>query len=83
MAHVLTKLSIVELMERGGYATVNELGRVIGVRRHNLQRMKHDGVPITRADEFAVKCGFHPTEVWGDDYYRGLTDPGVSLLDDD
>lgn len=66
----LTKLSLQMLMEIGGYKTVNELGLVLGLNRGALQRLKHDGVPIERADEFAVKCGFHATEVWGEDFYQ-------------
>jgi len=56
-------------MEMGGYATVNDLGLVLGLSRGALQRLKRDGVPIERADTFAVRCGFHATEVWGDEFY--------------
>jgi len=67
-----TTLPLQPLMELGGYETANEIGRVLGISRSNVQALKVRGVPIHRADEFAVKCGFHPTEVWGDAYYAPL-----------
>ncbi len=79
-----TKLPLSTLMERGGYKTANDLGRVLGLSRASIQRAKHEGVPIMRADTFALACGFHPIEVWGDLYYQALdqvdADAGVTLL---
>lgn len=67
-----TKLPLRPLMERGGYETANELGRVLGLTRTNVQQMKDRGVPIHRADDFAGRCGLHPLEVWGDAFYDAL-----------
>lgn len=67
-----TTLPLQALMDVGGYETANELGRVLGLTRANVQQLKARGVPILRADEFAIKCGLHPLEVWGDAYMAPL-----------
>jgi len=67
-----TTLPLQPLMDLGNYETANDLGRVLGLTRTNVQQLKARGVPIHRADEFAVACGFHPTEVWGEAYYAPL-----------
>lgn len=68
----LTTLPFEDLMRVGGYETANEIGRVLGVSRGVVQQLKVRGVPIHRADEYAIACGFHPVEVWGDAYYAPL-----------
>ena len=73
----LTKLPLEPLMILGGYETANDLGRVLKLSRSNVQQLKARGVPIHRADEFAVACGFHPLEVWGDDFLAPLTNGGL------
>lgn len=80
----LTKLPLEPLMLAGRYATAGELGLVLDRTRSCIQRLKNDGVPIHRADQFAIACGFHPSEVWGDDYYQALiadeAEAGTTIL---
>lgn len=75
----MTKLSLVALMHVGGYETANDIGKVLGLSRTNVQQLKARGVPIHRADDFAGKCGLHPLEVWGDDFYAALREGDVAL----
>jgi endogenous inhibitor of DNA gyrase (YacG/DUF329 family) len=72
-APTLTKLPLAPLMRAMRCETANQLGAMIGLNRASVQRLKSDGVPIHRADEFAVLCGLHATEVWGEAFYASLT----------
>lgn len=80
----LTKLAIQPLMERGGYQTANDLGRVVGASRSVIQQAKTRGIPIHRADKWALLCGFLPIEIWGELFYQAEVEleaaAGVTLL---
>ena len=37
----------------------------VGSRHTVIRRAKVEGLNVELADRYAVKCGFHPVEVWG------------------
>lgn len=47
----------------------------LSVSVNTLANWKKGGVPIEGADNACVRAGFHPIEVWGDDW---LVEEGVS-----
>ena len=52
---------------RGGLA---ELARRTGEHPRQVQRWKHRGIPLERADSMAIALGLHPAEVWGDEWWE-------------
>lgn len=42
-----------------------EFREVVGARHTVLNRYKDTGLPLDVADKYAVRCDFHPVEVWG------------------
>lgn len=38
---------------------------VLGVSQRQIMRYKADGVPVARADDFAIRIGSHPLDIWG------------------
>lgn len=49
---------------------VTELARRVGREPRQVHRwISEGGVPFSSADEAAVACGFHPANVWGDDWW--------------
>lgn len=43
-----------------------------GVDRRTVQRWKHDGISIYKADELAVELGTHASLLWGSAYYDAI-----------
>lgn len=41
--------------------------------RNMAQRALKDGFSVYAADRWAVKYGYHPYEIWGDDFYQGVS----------
>jgi hypothetical protein len=52
------------------YATVERLAEVCGVSPRAYARYRAEGMSARQADRAAVACGFHPTEVWGPDFWE-------------
>lgn len=44
-----------------------EFREKVGARHTVLKRAKEQGLTIEQADKYAIKCGFHPIEIWGFD----------------
>lgn len=42
------------------------MGMLMGVHPRQVQRWRHNGLTLAQADLAAVRCGFHPSEVWPD-----------------
>lgn len=66
---VMTRLPLQPLMDKAGCITARQLGDIVGLTREAVQRLKGTGVPIARADKLAMLCGFHPHEIWGNDFW--------------
>lgn len=45
-------------------APITSLAHRIGVRPRTVQRWRVEGIPLHTADQVAIRCGMHPTEVW-------------------
>ena len=50
-----------------------ELARQTGVHVRQVQRWKHSGIPLERADSMAIALGLHPAEVWGDEWWEAAS----------
>lgn len=46
------------------------VARALGTHTNNVRRWRRDGLPLDRADAFAVSLGRHPAELW--DAFRGI-----------
>lgn len=44
------------------------LATTFGVQRRQIQRWKHDGIPVDAADRAALTIGLHPLNVWGSEW---------------
>ena len=44
------------------------LAEMLGVNVRQVFRLRERGLTTAEADEYAVRAGFHPAEVWGADY---------------
>lgn len=49
-------------------------GRVTSAGSNNVSKWRRYGMDIFAADRWAVKFGYHPYEIWGDDFYQGCED---------
>ena len=47
-----------------------DFARQLGVPGNSVARwFKNGGIPLDRCDEFAIKIGYHPMSVWGEEWY--------------
>jgi hypothetical protein len=49
----------------------------IGPKRMKL--MRENGIKLHHADKMAVRLGYHPYEIWGDDFYK--IEPNQKLVE--
>jgi hypothetical protein len=49
-------------------------GRLSAITSSQLGKWKRIGLDVYNADRWAVKLGYHPYEIWGDDFYQGCED---------
>jgi hypothetical protein len=42
-----------------------EFRETVGSRHTVLKKAKEQGLTAEQADKYAIRCGFHPIEVWG------------------
>lgn len=47
------------------------LCEMLGVTGESLWRYRHQGISFDTADRLATRSGYHPTQIWGDDYFDG------------
>lgn len=52
------------LMERARIATAREMADRCGVNRKAIHNRARRGLSWSEADDFAIRCGFLPWEVW-------------------
>ena len=63
------KLRVGPLLEASGMS-ISALALAAGVNRKSIHRWAHDGVPLFRVDEIAVKVlGVHPACIYGDAWW--------------
>lgn len=56
----------------GGYAGSTVKRRFTPTQQREYHRCKKRGyISRNMADQLATALGFHPSELWGDDWYRG------------
>lgn len=58
---------IMELFDDG--ATANDMADAIGVHPSAIKRYKAEGLSLDLADRVAIKLGFHPFSIWGNEYW--------------
>lgn len=46
-------------------------GRLDGLSPNSVRRWMRDGMDLYNADEWCVRLGYHPVEIWGQDFYVG------------
>lgn len=44
--------------------------RQAGINTNVISKWRRFGIDIYNADEWCVKLGYHPTEIWGNDFYQ-------------
>lgn len=52
--------------------TTVDVARAVGVDRRQVLRFRARLLQVHEADRLAIAAGFHPTEVWGDDWTSGV-----------
>jgi hypothetical protein len=53
---------------------VGKLTSLLGIDRGSVWRAAREGVTIYTADQWAVRLGYHPSQLWPDLFYADLTD---------
>lgn len=46
-------------------------GRYSAIEASIKSRMRDEGIELYNADKWAIRLGYHPIEIWGQDFYRG------------
>ena len=71
-------VALVEAVELayGRSVTYREVGVIVGASRAVVQRAVSHGLATWRADEWAVRLGFHPVEVWGGEWWSDSAQDG-------
>ena len=46
-------------------------GRLEGLNPNSIRRWMREGIELYNADEWCVRLGYHPVEIWGQDFYVG------------
>lgn len=59
---------LVILARDGERLTDDRLAELFGMNRRNLYRWREAGIPRVMADRLAPRVGFHPLEVWGEEW---------------
>jgi hypothetical protein len=64
-------LMLLEAADRayGRHLSHNDIARIVGGSRSVVVAAVTRGLPERRADEWAVRLGLHPCEVWGDAWW--------------
>ena len=60
------RFSLRALMECMGFTEVKPFAEAIDLSRKSCYRYFVSGLPMHVADRLAIRCGFHPLEVWPD-----------------
>jgi hypothetical protein len=55
-------------------AIIERAGRLRDFDHRQIDRWRDTGVNVYTADFWCTKLGYHPTEVFGSDFYRGCFD---------
>lgn len=53
-------------LERAAGLPTKTIYTILGVDRGRWQHFRLYGIPLDYADEYAVRLGFHPSDVWGE-----------------
>lgn len=51
-------------------ASLEPLADRLGVASTTIEKWQRRGLRLNAAEDLAARLGFHPAEVWGDDYWR-------------
>lgn len=49
-------------------------GRITSIHTGVISKWRQYGLDIFQADRWAVKYGYHPYEIWGNDFYKGCNE---------
>ena len=68
----LSFVTLEEQLERrhGRRLTNEELAALLHVKRLRIIRMRASGIQLSDADKYAVAAGFHPSSIWGLDWWK-------------
>lgn len=64
------RVPLAPLYRAAGCETDGDLAAVLQVSRGTILRLKREGVPVTRADAFAIAIDTHPALLWPDEFYE-------------
>jgi hypothetical protein len=48
--------------------------RLEAVENSTISRWRKDGIGVYSADKWCIRLGYHPVEIWGQDFYLGATE---------
>lgn len=49
-------------------------GREAAIESKTRSRWRAEGIELYNADKWAIRLGYHPIEIWGQDFYRNCFD---------
>jgi hypothetical protein len=49
-------------------------GRLAAVQSTDLWKWRTSGIDLWAADRWAIRLGYHPLEIWGQDFYVGVSE---------
>ena len=49
-------------------------GRITSIKTSATHKWRTRGMSVYLADRWAIKLGYHPVEIWGNDFYRGCNE---------
>jgi hypothetical protein len=52
-------------------------GRLEAVDNGRLSQWRRGGIDLYVADRWCIRLGYHPTEIWGQEFYAGATEEAV------
>lgn len=49
-------------------------GRITALHNLHYGRWREKGIEVFAADRWCIKLGYHPLEIWGQDFYVGVSE---------
>lgn len=68
----LRRLPTRPLFEATRAETNNQLAEMLGISRKAVAAAARRGLTVWKADEWAVRAGLHPSNVWSEEFYDNL-----------
>ncbi len=65
------------LYELSGCDSMRQMCDKVRTSGHAVYRAAKEGLTDVQADRWAVRCGYHPSEVWGDAWFDHVDPVGA------